>query len=108
MADPKGLTPLAFPQTTGRSSDSATRPFNGFAFCHAAFFTLHFALKMVGSAGNAPVVASGFIWKTPVLQTGSRDTSRNGSGDGSCTRLNEFMRLASVHWSSSPQFLMAV
>jgi hypothetical protein len=33
---------------------------------------------MVGGAGNAPVVTSDVCFSTPVLQTGSRNTSRNG------------------------------
>ena len=46
---------------------------------------------------------------TVIYDTGFTDRQpghlpKIGSGDGSCTRLNEFMRLASVHWSSSPQF----
>ena len=38
---------------------------------------------MVGGAGNAPVVTSDVCFATPVLQTGSRDTSQIGSGGGS-------------------------
>ena len=60
---------------------------------------------MVGNAGNAPVVASGFVLTTPDLQSGSRITSHIyiGSGSGSHTHLKKFMRLLSVHWSSFPQ-----
>src|SRR5689334_18798256 len=47
-------------------------------------------------------VSSDTYLKTPDLQSGGRNTSqnkiRNGSGSGSRTHLNEFMRLISVLW----------
>jgi hypothetical protein len=58
---------------------------------------------MVGSAGNAPVVIFQRCFMTAGLQTAGWIISRNGSGSGSCTHLNEFMRLISVHWSSFPR-----
>src|SRR5215472_9197206 len=58
---------------------------------------------MVGGAGNAPVVTSGVIF----FDTGFTDQQPDrlpkiGSGSGSRTHLNEFMRLISVLWSSFP------
>jgi hypothetical protein len=63
---------------------------------------------MVGSAGNAPVVASSLL-----DDTGFTDRqpdhfpwwtcASSGSGSGSHTHLKKFMRLLSVHWSSFPQ-----
>jgi len=41
----------AFQETSNAESRAQNRP-------HSAFFTLHSALKMVGGAGNAPVVTS--------------------------------------------------
>src|SRR5207249_9951182 len=65
--------------------------------------------KMMGSAGNAPVRHFRLCFLTPDLQSGSRITSLGGptqvvgSGSGSHTHLQKFMRLLSVHWSSFPQ-----
>ncbi len=40
--------------------------------------------RLVGGAGNAPVVTSDVCFATPDLQAGSRNTSQIGSGGGSC------------------------
>ncbi len=58
MADPKGLAPSAFPQTTGCSG-----------------YLSYGSEEMVGGAGNAPVVTSDVCFATPDLQAGSRNTS---------------------------------
>ena len=60
---------------------------------------------MVGNAGNAPVVASGFVLRHPIYSraAGSLPKYIYGSGSGSHTHLKKFMRLLSVHWSSFPQ-----
>jgi hypothetical protein len=66
-------------------------------------------VRMVGSAGNAPVRRFRLCFVTPDLQSGSRIASLGrptqvvGSGSGSHTHLKKFMRLLSVHWSSFPQ-----
>ena len=57
LADPKGLAPSAFPQTTGCSA-------------------IELRVRMVGSGGNAPLVHFRLCFATPVLQTGSRNASR--------------------------------
>ena len=78
MALPMGLAPTLFPQTTG---------------C----FSIQLREQMVGSAGNAPVRLFRLSLKTLDLQSSSRIASLEiGSGSGSCTHLNEFMRLISV------------
>jgi hypothetical protein len=59
--------------------------------------------KLVGSAGNTPVRHFQFCFATPDLQSGNWIASQIGSGSGSYTHLNEFMRLISVRWSSFPQ-----
>ena len=82
MADPKGLAPSAFPQTTGCSSDLATGP------------------ELVGNAGNAPVVASNSYFVTSDLQSGGWINSHGGpaqavvAGVGVAPTEAELMRLA--------------
>ena len=44
VADPKGLAPSAFPQTTGCSA-------------------IELRVQMVGSGGNAPLVTSDFVFR---------------------------------------------
>ena len=58
LADPKGLAPSAFPQTTGCSA-----------------LELRILDKLVGSVGNAPIRRFRLCFKTPDLQSGSRITS---------------------------------
>jgi hypothetical protein len=63
-------------------------------------------MKLVGGAGNAPVVTSDIYFMTLDLQASSRNASQgksegrdsnlNGSGSGNHTHLKEFMRLLSV------------
>ena len=78
-------------------------------FGAAASLLLHFERRLVGSAGNAPVRHFRLCFVTPDLQSGSRITSLGGptqvvgSGSGSHTHLQKFMRLLSVLWSSFPQ-----
>src|ERR1043166_5906919 len=59
LADPKGLAPSAFPQTTGCSA-------------------VELRVQMVGSAGNAPVRHFRLCFLTPDLQPGSRISSLGG------------------------------
>jgi len=54
-------------------------------------------MKMVGDAGNAPVVTSNSLFVTSDLQSGGWINSlKIGSGSGNHTHLKKFMRLLSV------------
>src|SRR3974390_2106495 len=65
--------------------------------------------RLVGGAGNAPVVTSDVCFATPDLQAGSRNTSQIGSGGGSCAhggrayeaRLN--LILPAEKWPAEPK-----
>jgi len=59
---------------------------------------------LVGSAGNAPVVASGSFCDTRVTAGQPDHFPVDGSGAGSHTQLNAVMSRASVLWSSSPRW----
>ena len=52
--------------------------------------------RLVGGAGNAPVVTSDVCFATPDLQSSSRNTSQIGSGGRNYTGLKRFMRPSSV------------
>jgi len=76
MADPKGLAPSTLPQTTGRSALS------------------YGSRKLVGSAGNAPVVASGSFRDTAFTVRQPDHFPRMVAGVGVAPTEVEFMRLA--------------
>ena len=61
-------------------------------------------VQLVGSAGNAPVVASGSFCDTRVTAGQPDHFPVDGSGAGSHTQLYAVMSRASVLWSSSPQW----
>jgi len=61
---------------------------------------------MVGSAGNAPVVASSFFEDIGFTDRQPDHFPEIGSGSGNHTHLKKFMKLLSVRWSSFPQFRM--
>ena len=76
MADPKGLAPSTLPQTTGRSALS------------------YGSSEMVGSAGNAPVVASGSFSDTAFTVRQPDHFPKMVAGVGVAPTEVEFMRLA--------------
>ena len=75
LADPKGLAPSTLPQTTGRSTLS------------------YGSSEMVGSAGNAPVVASGFLSDTAVTVRQPDHFPGKVAGVGVAPTEVKFMRL---------------
>ena len=54
---------------------SSRRQRVAFLFSYGSKFLLSSSFKMVGGAGNAPVVSSDVCFATPDLQAGSRNTS---------------------------------
>ena len=120
LALPAGLAPALFPQTTGCFSIQLRERLD----FQSPIGNCQLEMKLVGGAGNAPVVASDFVlrhrfyrpatgtppgWRrgdcySPTCSLSHLPTcSKGNSGGGSCTHLTEFMRLRSVLWSSSPQ-----